>query len=381
MLWKTRFLCATLALSALLSATAQAEILAMLNYESKPEQSIRREGIAVIDIDPKSANFGKILKDIPLPPDLIAHHLYYNKDKSKAYVTALGKSVLHVIDMHHFPDNIKTVDVPDCKVGEDMAFSDDNKTWYLTCMGSDNVIVGDAGNDKPLKTIAASGPDKAFIRHPHGIALHNGIDRILVTSTLSPDKSGDAGESVTVIEASSGKVLSTHKVSLKPSPSGEAPVDVAFVPGSNPPLAYITNMLGGTLWTAVWNPAKKAFDFSQAYDFAPQHVSFILGISFNKNRDRLFVTTAKPGHLNIFDIGKDAARPALLKSIPTAGGAHHVVFSPDERYVFVQNSFVNRPEMNDGSITVIDLANNTVIANINTLKERGFNPNSIVLLP
>lgn len=77
-----------------LASTAQSEILAMLNYESKPDQAVRKEGIAIIDVDPKSSAFGKILMDIPLPSDLVAHHIYYNRDGSKAYITALGKSVL-----------------------------------------------------------------------------------------------------------------------------------------------------------------------------------------------------------------------------------------------------------------------------------------------
>ena len=57
----------------LAAALAQAEILAMLNYESKPEQMIRKEGLAIIDVDPKSQTFGKMLMDIPLRPDLVAH--------------------------------------------------------------------------------------------------------------------------------------------------------------------------------------------------------------------------------------------------------------------------------------------------------------------
>jgi DNA-binding beta-propeller fold protein YncE len=70
-----------------------------------------------------------------------------------------------------------------------------------------------------------------------------------------------------------------------------------------------------------------------------------------------------------------------LKSIPTAGGAHHVVFSPDEKYAFVQNSFLNLPDMDDGSISVIDLQKMEKKASIDTLKKQGFNPNSILLLP
>lgn len=354
---------------------AHAEILAMLNYESKPDQTVRREGIAIIDVDPKSKEFGKILMDIPLPPDLVAHHLFYNKDASKVYVTALGKSVLHVLDMKRFPYRMKAVKIPQCKVLEDAVFSADGKKWYLTCMGSQNVIVGDASTDRPIKVISLPKP------YPHGIAIHDGIDRIIVTSTVRDTDFGDAGETVTVIQASTGNVLSTHKVSNKPSPSGEAPVEVHFVPGANAPVAYITNMYGGTLWAGVWHPAKKQFDFRQAFDFTKIGSSVPLVISFNKKADRLYVTTAKPGRFHIFDISQDPRQPRLLKTIATAAGAHHVAFSPDERYAFVQNSFVNLPGMNDGSIKVVDLAKGEVIASVNTLKNQGFNPNCIVLLP
>ncbi|ADJ28515.1 YncE family protein [Nitrosococcus watsonii] len=364
----------------LFSPRAQGEILAMLNYEAKPEQMIQKEGLAIIDVDPNSPRFGKMLMDIPLPPGLVAHHLYYNQDHSKIYVTALGKSILHVLDVTRFPYRIKAVEIPQCEVLEDMTFSKDKQTWYLTCMGSSNIIVGNAATDKPIKSIKAALSNSAFIRYPHGIALHDGLDRLLVTSTVRHSDLGDAGETITVIEPSTGKVLSTHKVSEKPSPSGAAPVEVRFLPDAEPPLVYINNMYEGNLWTAVWDSDKKAFDFQQVADFAPQGRGVPLVIEFNRKGDRLFVTTAKPGHLNIFDIS-DPQSPELLKAIPTAPGAHHMVLSPDERYVFVQNSFLNLPAMSDGSITVVDLAKGEAIAQIDTLKNQGFNPNCIVLLP
>src|SRR5919198_2622941 len=115
-----------------LADTAHSEILAMLNYESKPDRQVRREGLAILDVDPQSAQFGKWLMDIPLPADLVAHHIFYNRDRSKAYITALGKSVLHVLDLKRFPYRLKAVDVPDCRVLEDIVFSEDNQTWYLT---------------------------------------------------------------------------------------------------------------------------------------------------------------------------------------------------------------------------------------------------------
>ena len=48
---------------------------------------------------------------------------------------------------------------------------------------------------------------------------------------------------------------------------------------------------------------------------------------------------------------------------------------------WVQNSLINLPGMSDGSITVVDLKQNKVIASIDALKNDGLNANCIVLLP
>ena len=377
----TRFITALMSLCVLTPMIGQAEILAMVNYESKPNQTPRREGIAIIDVDPESKNFGKILNDIPLPPDRVTHHIFYNKDASKAYVTALGNGPLHVINMKHLPYALKQIDVPDCQVGEDLAFSDDNKTWYLTCMGSSNVIVGNAETDTQTKVIAANGKD-TFIRYPHGIGLNEDIDRMIVTSTVRPSDLGDAGETVTVIEPSSGKVLSTHKLSDKPSPSGSSPVEAVFLPHAKPAMAYINTMFGGAMWTATWNETSKDFSFQQVFDFSSIQQGVPLEIYFNDKHDRLYISTANSGALNIFDISGDLKlKPKHLKTIATAGGAHHIVFTPDEHYAIVQNSFLNLPAMDDGSISVIDLIKGEKIASIDTLKNQGFNPNCIIMMP
>jgi hypothetical protein len=363
-----------------------AEILAMLNYESKSADALkafkspapghtRQEGIAIIDVDPASPNFKKVVETVPLPPDLVAHHIFYNRDSSKAYVTALGKAELRVIDMAKRPFTARTVAVPDCEVGEDIVFSADNKRWFLTCMGSSKLIVGDAVADRPIQTIGLPQP------YPHGVAIHDGIDRVLVTGTVRASDLGDAGDAITAIEASTGKVLSSHRVSKKPPPGREAPVEVAFVPGADPPVAYVTNMFGGTLWTATWDAQKKDFAVTEVFDFAAVKSAMPLEIYFNGKSDRLYVTTAKPGHLHVFDIGKNAGKPELIKSIAAAEGAHHVAITKDEKLAFVQNSLLNLPGMSDGSITIVDLVKGEVLGSIDTLKDQGFNPNCIVLLP
>ncbi|SFK54558.1 YncE family protein [Methylocapsa palsarum] len=368
------------ALAALSAQEARCEILALLNYESKPTEAVRKEGIAIIDIDPASANFNKIIKDIPLPPDLVAHHIFYNPAVTKAYVTALGRSELRVFDPNSSLEAMSVVDVPDCQVGEDLAFSEDGETWYLTCMGSSNVVVGDARSDKVRSVIFAPASSQGpFIQNPHGIVLNEAIDRLIVANTIRPDLK-DPGETITVIEASTQKILSTHKVSEKPSPSGAAPVEIAFTPRAGMQIAYITNMMGASLWTATWWPKSKNFTFQQVYDFSAEQQGVPLEMAFSDSGDRLYVTTAKPGNLDIFDIA-DPYHPRLIKAIAAAAGAHHVVFSADRRYAFVQNSLLNLPGMSDGSVSVIDLVGNEKIAEVDVLKKMGLNPNCIILLP
>jgi hypothetical protein len=97
------------AISSALASSASAEILALLNYESKPDDQLKElklssggeriEGIAIMDVDPESENFGKILMTFPMPADLVAHHIFYDRTMTKAYITALGQPQLHVMDM------------------------------------------------------------------------------------------------------------------------------------------------------------------------------------------------------------------------------------------------------------------------------------------
>ncbi len=363
---------------------AKSEILAMMNYESKPAESLkalkltgpqeRREGIAVIDVDPKAPTFGKILMDIPLPPDLVAHHIFYDRKMEKAYVTALGKPEMLVFKLNEHPYRLKSIAVPKCKMGEDVVFSEDNKTWYLTCMASGNVYVGDTATDKVTGVIEMLG------MNPHGAIVLSDVDRLLVTNTVSGDLK-TPHEEVIEIELSTHKVLGMHKMSKKKSPSGVAPVELLRVPGSNPAIVYTTNMFGASLWTAIWNPGKKKFDVAEALDLAPVNGGVPLEMYFVDNGKTMYLTTANPGLLHILDLSANPAKPKLVKSMKTGQGAHHVGITRDGRYGFVQNSLINLPGMRDGSVTVVDLKAHKVVASMDTLKNMGFNPNSIVLLP
>lgn len=369
------------------TAPATAEILAIMNYESKPADQLkslklsgetaRREGLAIIDVDPESPNFGKILSDIPLDSATVAHHIFYDRTMSKAYITGLQQPALQVLDLTKNPYRLSTIETPPCKVAEDVILDEANERWYLTCMGSGKVIVGDVEGDEVVGEIDLPGT------YPHGLAVNTAIDRILVTSTITPDLSSP-DEFISVVRASDLEPIGKIKMTDAESPSKVAPVEVFFVPGVEPATAIVTNMFGHTLEALVWNPDSQEFGRETIFNFAEHGATVPLEIYFNddKNPDRMYVTTAmKPGHLHIFDISEGPTKPKLLKQIVTAAGAHHVGFTPDFRYGFVQNSFINLPDMSDGSVSVVDLQRGEVVASMDTLKNAGFNPNSLTLLP
>ena len=363
---------------------ASAEILAMMNYESKTPDQVkalkltgapeRREGIAIIDVDPESATFGKWLADIPLDPGGVAHHIFYDRTMTKAYLTSLASPALQVMDLTEFPYRLRTIEVPNCAMAEDVIFDDANEHWYLTCMMSANVWQGSVATDQITGEIKLPGT------YPHGLGVNTDIDRIVVTSTIKGDLT-EPGETISIVRASTLEPLGEIKLSLKDTPSGEAPVEILAAPGGDTATFYVTNMFGATLWALSWNEAKQDFDASQVIDFNTMGAGVALEMYFNAAGDRLYVTTAVPGQLHIFDTSDGPLTPTLIKTLPAGEGAHHVAFTKDGKYAFVQNSLLNLPGMADGSITVIDLVKGEVVASMDTLKDAGLNPNLIVLLP
>lgn len=372
--YTTTLLAAATSVLALASGGAAAEQTALVLYETKgADQSDRQDGIAFVELDPKEPDYGQILAQIPLPPEFHSHHIFYNPARDKAYVTSLATPELRVFDVSEFPYRWNSVEVADCEVGEDVSFSEAQSKWYLTCMGSSVVIVGDAETDEVLETVAMPAP------WPHGIATNDAIDRQLVTSTANPSDPNEWGEEIVVLQPSTGEILSTHKTSNAPSPSGAGPVEAFFVPGVEPPLVYITNM-EGSLWLAEWQTESEDFAFREEFRFDELGQGMTLEVYFNAEGDRAYVTSAMPGHLNAFDI-TDPRAPEHLWAAEAAGGAHHLVFSPDGSRAYVQNSLLNIEGMNDGSISVIDLETGEKIDSIDTFKDAGLTINTIVLTP
>jgi len=349
-------------------------ILAVVDYTDHRGTAAAADGVALVDLIPQSPTFGEIVQQYELGPGVIPHHPYYNRDKTKLYTTALAGERLYSIDIHG--DRIAAitpVDTGDCVVGEDLYFSRDESRFYLTCLGSDNVKVFDATTDQLIDEIKSARPE-AFIQYPHGIAVDEQLDRMIVTETVSDDLSVP-GASVSVVEYSSGEVLQSIPVAKDPDTPG-APVEVVFHPRGK--VAYLTGMLDASIWTLSWNDATGTFDPAMFDDGEPRGESWPLEPLFGPDGN-LYVSWAQPGHVNVYNLD-DPLNPRLIRRIDTEPGAHHVDFSPDGRYMFVQNNMINLEGMDSGTISVVDLNTGETLGVVDSFLELGLMPESMILL-
>ena len=351
-------------------------ITALINYRTIDETRLM-DGLAIIDLNPYSETFGDILQDVPVGEGVMMHHPFYNYDKSKIYNTALMGERLYSVNIH---DNkifeISPIDTGSCIVGEDMIFSQNGEKFYLTCMGSDNVLVFDAKTDTIIDEIFASqdeNPD-AFTKYPHGISANEEIDRMIVTQTVSPALD-DPQSSVTIIEFSTGKVLSTIELT-KSAEIPSAPVEVLFHP--DVPLAYVSGMLDSTIWVLDWNETTKSFEPTLVDDGTEREHSWPLDLNIGP-KGNLYVSFAVPGVVNEYNL-ENPKQPELLRTLPAQPGAHHTLFSEDGKYMFVQNNLLNLDGLNSGTISVVELTSGNLIATINDLLDNGMMIESVDLI-
>ena len=346
-------------------------LLALVDYTSADGP----DGIAVVDLNPSSPTFGRLLQRVPLGSGTVPHHLYYNRDGSRLYTTTLAQPTLYRVELDD--DRISkavALDVEPCAVGEDLYFSEDGSKFYLTCMGSDRVLVFDARTDRLLTQIEAPPPAEPYLVNPHGIEAYEAIDRMLVTNTLQPG-TNKARSTINVIEPSTGRVLATETLARNPE-QPSAPVEITFLPDR--PIAYISAMLEGTLWAAVWDEASQGFEFAVVDDGAERGQSWPLEIAVGPDGN-LYVSFAQPGGVNVYSL-EDPKRPRFLRTLPAEAGAHHIVFSPDGQYMFVQNNLLGLEGMNAGTISVVELATGRRVATVEAFREKGLLPTSFVLL-
>lgn len=359
-----------------------------IDYRSVSGQS---DGIAVIELDPEAPNFGNISSKLELGIGVLPHHIYYNRTANKLYTTALGGSYLYQIKTEK--DNIgqpklvsaTPIDTGENTVGENLFFTNDGR-FFMTFMGGagglkdGSIGVFNANNNQLVKTIKASvldNPNK-FIMYPHGISINEEKGLMMVTSTIHPDLTSGFGNTCTLLDVNTYEIKETYLVADSQTDMS-SPVEVLLLRGTFPQYALATTMLGGDIWIAPYNTTTKKYDaFTKIFDGSTQGLGWTLEMYIDDN-NRLYVSFADPGKVLVFDIS-NLPQLKLLKTLTADKGAHHMVFFTTKKgkeVVAVQNNLLNIPNLNSGTISVIEIQTGKTLGTVDLRSKYGIIPESI----
>lgn len=349
------------------------------------------DGIAVIELDPEAPNFGHISSKLELGVGVLPHHLYYNQGANKLYTTALGGNYLYQIqtekDKNGQPKlvNATPIDTGENTVGENLFFTNDGR-YFMTFMGGaggpkdGSIGVFNASNNQLIKTIKApiqTNPNQ-FIMYPHGISVNEEKGLMMVTSTIHPDLTTGMGNTCTLLDMNTYELKETYLVADSQTDMS-SPVEVLLMRGKFPQFALATTMLGGDIWIAPYNTTTKKYDaFSKIFDGSTQGLGWTLEMYIDDN-SRLYVSFADPGKVLVFDIS-NLPQLKLLKTLTADKGAHHMVFFKTKKgkeVVAVQNNLLDIPNLNSGTISVIEIETGKTLGTIDLRNKYGILPESI----
>lgn len=349
------------------------------------------DGIAVIELDPEAPNFGSISSKLELGVGVLPHHLYYNQSANKLYSTALGGSYLYQIktekDKNGQPKLVSAtpIDTGENTVGENLFFTNDGR-YLMTFMGGaggpkdGSIGVFNASNNQLIKTIKApiqTNPNQ-FIMYPHGISVNEEKGIMMVTSTIHPDLTTGMGNTCTLLDLNTYEIKETYLVADSPTDMS-SPVEVLLLRGKFPQYALATTMLGGDIWIAPYNATTKKYDaFTKLFDGSTLGLGWTLEMYIDDN-SRLYVSFADPGKVLVFDIS-NLPQLKLLKTLTADKGAHHMVFFKTKKgkeVVAVQNNLLNIPNLNSGTISVIEIETGKTLGTVDLRGKYGILPESI----
>lgn len=334
--------------------------------------------VAIIELDPESKNFGKIISEFEQPKmGLPLHHLYYSPT-GRLYSTGLDPACsLAEISLARDASGspvVKGINCLDTKgqiVGEDIMWHSANGKQYMfvTFMGGrgekdgGSIGVFDPQTNEVVKIIEARksqvGEGKPFIMYPHGISAYK--DRMVVSSTVHPDLATGVGNSVAIIDLNTLEPIQTIVTeNEKPLKFPSSPVEVLFArPSIDPnikPAVLVNTMFGFETWKIPYDEKTKTFGKAEVIYSGVKNKTAV-PLEFYGNETELFISHALPGVVKRYKLSK---LPELVSSGPDIkadNGAHHMIFFTSKsgrKLIAIQNNLLNLGNAKDNDPTDID---------------------------
>ena len=358
-----------------------------------------QDGVALLDLNPESADFGRILQRKSIGEGVLPHHLYFNRSQERLYTTALGGEMLYEVIRDNGADGVpritrfEPIDTGGNLVGENMYFTEDGSRYYVTFMGGlggDNggsVGVFDAETNELLETITAPAPadrsiDEPFILFPHGISANEELGIMMVASSVHPDLVTELGNTVTAIDMETNEATRTYRVADAPDdPSGTT--EVFILRDDFPAYALAATVIGGDIWVAPYDETTGAFaGFEKQIEGEDTGLGAALEFYIHTNHHgeaELYVSFGAPGVVNVYSLD-DLPELTLRRTLPAAPGAHHLAFFTTEsgrELMVVQNNLLNFDGLNAGTLMIVDIETGEVVETVDLPASHSLLPESI----
>jgi selenium-binding protein 1 len=310
--------------------------------------------LAVVDFDPASERYGKILTTVPLPqPGAVnnePHHVGLSADGKTLATGGLlsllqGQKEVFFFDVSTpaSPKFVQAADPPGSSITDEF-YALSGGGFLVTMMGGDK---GHAPGrvvefDKNLAMVAehpADPPADGF--NPHGISVRPEVNLMVTSDFICPTSTlasvpGDLAlrGSVRVWDFKGRKILRT--ISL---PGAGGTIDVRLIPGDAGRRGYTAGMIDDKLYLldTEKGTATAVFDFATiAKGGWPQLMRS------SSDGKRLFVSMNMAGKVVMFDTSKPD-QPKVLKVLDLGkdSGPHYLALTKDEKRLVVTDYFLN----------------------------------------
>ena len=313
--------------------------------------------LAVVNFDPVSDDYGKVIKTIPLPNPGDAgnepHHVGISANGKTMACGGLlsvlkGQKEVFFFDVSNpaDPKFISAADPPQSAITDEF-YPLDNGGFLVTMMGgAEGHHPGRVAEfDSNMNLVAehpANPPDDGF--NPHGIAVRPEANLMVTSDFICPSTTLHAvpGElslrgSVRVWDFQKREIVKTITL---PNPAGT--IDVRLIPKDPKKRAYTAGMTDDQLYLVDTEAgaAKTVFDFSPiAKGGWPQLMRM------TNDGKRLFISMNMAGKVVMFDTSEPET-PKVLKVLDLGAnsGPHYIALTKDEKRLVITDYFLNEDE-------------------------------------
>jgi hypothetical protein len=335
--------------------------------------------LAVIDFDEESADYGKVIKTVPLPPPgnigNEAHHCHLNATGKLLACGGLlsvlkGQNGIFFFDVSEArnPRFLFSAKAVESAITDDFLPTEDGG-FLITQMGSAtggapgrvaefdgqlHFVGNHFGEISTFQEFPKTPPVDGF--NPHGISARPDLnvmmtaDFILPTSTLTGSAGPELRGSVRVWNYRNRKLVSTINLLSPNGGPALGTMDVKMLPKDPTGIGYTAGMFDGHIYEIdpIAGTGVAAFDMATVTPQVKTDVSGGMGqiLATPQSGDRLLVGMFQAGQIAMLDTTQRShlKQVAVVTLGPVDSGPHNLVLSGDDSRLVVTDYFLNEDD-------------------------------------